>query len=427
MLERREFLQRAAAAAALIGLPLPQLEKQFCQEPPPLPAADLYQTNEEAYWAQLRPQWVLPRDRSYMNCGSMGCTPLPVLHAMIDHVLHAEEFVDPYYPWFGYEENPPLHEIVDSLSAFLNINRDDLALVRNATEANNTIGNGLEMKPGDEVLMTDQEHPGGRCVWDQRVVRHGIKINEVVLPKPPASAEQIVDLFEKAITPRTRIILFSHITTVTGVVLPAKEICAMARRKGVLTHVDGAHVIGQLPLDIRDIGCDTYGSSPHKWLLAPKGTGFLYVRDELQQQLYVNMASGSWKDYSLKAYRFSNLGTSNLSVMVGLKAAIDFYRTIGPDRIFRRIHQLARRVHDHVVQKPQFQIWNASADPFYGGIVTFGAPEATVKAIFEECGKRKIRVSGGADHVRVSTHIFTQPAELDSLFEAIDTGLARSA
>ena len=86
MLERREFLQRAAAAAALIGLPLPQIEKNFCQEPPPLPAADLFEKNEEAYWAQLRPQWVLPRDRSYMNCGSMGCTPLPVLHAMIDHV-----------------------------------------------------------------------------------------------------------------------------------------------------------------------------------------------------------------------------------------------------------------------------------------------------------------------------------------------------
>ncbi|MDE3137167.1 MAG: aminotransferase class V-fold PLP-dependent enzyme, partial [Acidobacteriota bacterium] len=327
MLERREFLQRAAAAAALIGLPLPQLEKEFCQEAPPLPSPALYQTNEEAYWAQLRPQWLLAKGRIDLNCGSVGCTPLPVLHAMIDNVLHDEEFVDPYYPWFGYEENPPLHELVDSLSQFLGVSRDDLAIVRNATEANNTIGNGLEMKPGDEVLITDQEHPGGRCVYDQRVVRHGIKINEVKLPKPPASAEQIVDLFEQAITPRTRIIAFSHITTITGLVLPAKEICALARSKGILTHIDGAHATGQIPLNITDIGCDSYGSSPHKWLLAPKGTGYLYVRDELQKQLYVNIASGSWQDYSLKAYRFSNLGTSNLSIMVGLKAAVDFYNT----------------------------------------------------------------------------------------------------
>jgi isopenicillin-N epimerase len=427
MLERREFLQRAAAAAALIGLPLPQLEKQFCQQAPPLPSSDLYQTNEEAYWAQLRPQWLLAKGRIDLNCGSVGCTPLPVLHAMIDNVLHDEEFVDPYYPWFGYEENPPLHELVDSLSQFLGISRDDLAIVRNATEANNTIGNGLEMKPGDEVLITDQEHPGGRCVWDQRVVRHGIKINEVTLPKPPASAAQIVDLFEQAITPRTRIIAFSHITTITGVVLPAKEICAMARSKGVLTHIDGAHATGQIPLNIADIGCDSYGSSPHKWLLAPKGTGYLYVRDELQKQLYVNIASGSWKDYSLKAYRFSNLGTSNLSVMVGLKAAVDFYNSIGPNRIFARIHQLAKRVHDEVVRHPELTIINASADAFYGGMVSFAAPHATVKNIFEECAKRQIRVSGGADHVRVSTHIFTQPSDIDAFFEALKAGLSRPA
>ncbi len=427
MLERREFLQRAAAAAALVGLPLPQLEKQFCRETPPLPSADLYQSNEDAYWARMRPQWLLAKDRVNLNCGSVGCTPLPVLRTMIDNVLHNEEFVDPWYPWFGYEENPPLHEVVDSLAAFLNVNRDDLALVRNATEANNTVGNGLDMKAGDEVLMTDQEHPGGRCVWDQRVVRHGITIKEIALPKPPASAQQIVDLFERGIGPRTRIILFSHITTVTGVVLPAKEICAMARQKGVLTQVDGAHVPGQISLDIADVGCDFYGSSPHKWLMAPKGTGFLYVRDELQKQLYVNMASGSWRDYSLKAYRFSNLGTSNLSIMVGLKAAVDFYNTIGRERIYGRIHQLARRVRDHVAQKPQLKLINASADPFYGGMVTFAAPEATVKNIYEDCAKRRIRVSGGSDHVRVSTHIFTQPAEVDSFLETLDGTLARSA
>jgi isopenicillin-N epimerase len=427
MIERREFLQRAAVAAALLGFPLPRIEQNFCQEAPPLPSPDLYQTNEEAYWAQLRQQWLLAKGRIDLNCGSVGCTPLPVLHAMIDNVLHDEEFVDPYYPWFGYEENPPLHELVDSLSQFLGIARDDLAIVRNATEANNTIGNGLELKPGDEVLITDQEHPGGRCVYDQRVVRHGIKINEVMLPKPPASAAQIVDLFEQAITPRTRIIAFSHITTITGVVLPAKEICAMARQKGILTHIDGAHAIGQIPLNLSEIGCDSYGSSPHKWLLAPKGTGFLYVREELQNQLYVNIASGSWKDYSLKAYRFSNLGTSNLSVMVGLKAAIDFYNRIGPDRIYARIHQYAKRVHDEVVKHPEFTVINASADAFYGGMVSFAAPQATVKNIFEECARRQIRVSGGADHVRVSTHIFTQPSDIDAFFEAMNAGLKRSA
>jgi isopenicillin-N epimerase len=107
--------------------------------------------------------------------------------------------------------------------------------VRNATEANNVIANGLDMKPGEEVLLTDQEHPGGRCAWEQKAARYGVKLNYVALPKPPATAQQIVEQFEKALTPQTRIVFFSHITTVTGVILPAKEICAMARRRGVLS------------------------------------------------------------------------------------------------------------------------------------------------------------------------------------------------
>src|SRR5205823_10056901 len=119
------------------------------------------------------------------------------------------------------------------------------ALVRNATEANNVVCNGLDLKDGDEILLTDQEHPGGRCCWEQKAARYGIKLNFVTLPKPPASAEEVVERFTKALTPRTRVLVFSHITTVTGLILPAKELCRLARERGILTHVDGAHAIGQ--------------------------------------------------------------------------------------------------------------------------------------------------------------------------------------
>src|SRR5438876_135129 len=135
------------------------------------------------------------------------------------------------------------------------------------------------------------------------------------LPRPPASTDEIMERFLKALTPRTRLMLFSHITSTTGLILPVKEICQVARQRGILTHVDGAHAIGQIPLDLHDLGCDFYTSSPHKWLLAPKGTGTLYVRSEMLARLWVNIASRDWRDYSLKAYRFSNFGTSNLSVM----------------------------------------------------------------------------------------------------------------
>src|SRR3954464_5639902 len=291
MPSRRGFLQRAAAGAAAFGLPLAVAQRAFGKEAPALPEAKLFSTDPDRYWAELRRQWLLAADHVNLNCGSVGCSPLPVLNAMIDHLLSAEAFREPAYPWFGYEENPRLRELRDALAAFLHCKRDELALVRNATEANNVVCNGLDLKAGDEVLLTDQEHPGGRCCWEQKAARYGIKLNSVPLPKPPASADEIVERFRRALTPRTRVLAFSHVTTVTGLILPAKELCRLARERDAWSHVDGAHAIGQIPLDLHDLGCDSYATSPHKWLLAPKGTGTLYVREELLDRLWVTIAS----------------------------------------------------------------------------------------------------------------------------------------
>jgi selenocysteine lyase/cysteine desulfurase len=429
MLERREFIARAAVAAAILGLPRSAGAREIEQlivESPPMPPHDLYERDAERYWAALRRQWLLAPDRINLNCGSVGCTPLPVVRAMVEHILDGETFREPAYPWFGYEENSRLRELRDALAAFLHCKRDELALVRNATEGNSVVGNGLDFERGDEVLLTDQEHPGGRCVYEQRAARHGIQLNYVALPKPPASKEQIVELFARALTPKTKVILFSHITTVTGVVLPAKEICALARRRGVLTHVDGAHAIGQLPLDLHDMGCDFYVTSPHKWLMTPKGTGTLYVREEHLEKLWVNTVSGEWRNFAQKAYRFSNFGTSNLSVMVGLKAALDFFAAVGPERIYARGHELATRVRDFVAQQPQLHICNASRDEFFGTLTSFEPAPAGPKdlsGIARECAARNIRIAGGGERIRIATHIFTMPTELNTFFDAVSAGL----
>ncbi len=437
MIHRREFLARAAAAGALLGMPWSQAQRVLEVEAPALPLAELQAKDAERYWAEMRGQWLLAPDHINLNCGSVGCTPLPVLRAMIEHVLYAEEFREPEYPWFGYEEDTRLKELRTAMAAFLHVDRDELALVRNATEANNVVANGLDLKPGEEVLLTDQEHPGGLCPWQQKAERYGVKLNTVALPKPPASTEEIVERFEKALTPKTKIIVFSHITTVTGVVLPAREICAMARERGVLTHVDGAHAIGQIPLYLSEIGCDFYGSSPHKWLMSPKGTGTLYIRRENLDRLWVNIATANWNNKDLKAYRFSWFGTSNLSVMVGLKAALDFYGTLGPEKIYARAHELAGQVRGRVANYPELKIVNASGDQFYGGMVSFepvmasalGAAASAaptppgLKKVAEECAKRNIRIAGGEERIRISTHIFTQPTELNAFYDALEAGM----
>jgi selenocysteine lyase/cysteine desulfurase len=423
MLDRRDFFRRTAVATALFGLSPAHAEEVFGPESPPLPASDLYGTDSARYWAELRRQWLLAADRINLNCGSVGCTPLPVLRAMIDHLVFAEAYREPEYPWFGYEENRHLRELRDALAAFLHCKRDELALVRNATEGNNVVCNGLDLKTGDEALLTNQEHPGGRCCWEQKAARFGIKLNFVALPRPPASTDQIVDLFTKALTPRTRILAFSHITTVTGLVLPVKEICQVARQRGILTHVDGAHAIGQIPLDLRDLECDFYVTSPHKWLLAPKGTGVLYIREDQLERLWVNIASADWHNYERKAYRFSNFGTSNLSIMVGLKAALDFFKMVGPERIYQRIHELAGQVRQGVLRHPQLRLANASVDRFYGGLVSFEPVQGSLKRVIDECAARKIRIIGAPERIRIATHIFTQPIEINAFMDAVDRGL----
>jgi isopenicillin-N epimerase len=422
-MQRRQFLHQAAAAAAIFGLPFARAEQMLGQEGPPLPPQDLFATDPERYWAELRRQWLLAADHINLNCGSIGCTPLPVLRATIEHMLSAEEFREGPYPWFGYDENTRIHELREAMAAFLRINIDDLAILRNATEANNVVCNGLDMKNGEEAILTDQEHPGLRGCWEQKAKRFGITIVNVALPTPPASPEEIVGLLEKAITPRTRILNISHITTSTGLIMPVKQISAMARAKGVLVHVDGAHAVGQIPLNLVDLGCDFYSSSPHKWLMSPKGTGLLFVRDEVQERLWVNVVSGEWQNYKLKAYRFENLGTSNLSVMVGLKAALDFFHTIGAERIYARIHQQAKKVRDIVTSHPQLALTAASRDDFFAGLVSFAQPNGDIAKIAGECSKRAIRVGGGTPRIRIATHIFTQQTEINTFADAVEVGL----
>jgi selenocysteine lyase/cysteine desulfurase len=423
MPNRRVFFQRAAVGAATFGLSLSQAQRAFGKDAPPLPSAKLLTTNPNRYWAELRRQWLLAADHINLNCGSVGCTPLPVLNAMIDHLLAVEAYRDPGYPWFGYEESRPLRELRDALATFLHCKRDELALVRNATEANNVICNGLDLKAGDEVILTDQEHAGGLCCWQQKAARYGIKLTYVKLPKPPASVDEIVTLFQKAITPRTRVMTFSHITTVTGLILPAKELCQLARKHDILTHIDGAHAIGQIPLDMHDIGCDSYATSPHKWLCAPKGTGTLFVRESLVDRLWVTIASADWRNHAMKAYRFSNIGTSNLSVMVGLKAALDFHLSLGPKNVYTRIHELARKVRDRVKEFPQLRLVNASGDAFYAGLVSFEPVKGDLRRVMTEMAARNIRVAGGPARIRIATHIFTQPTELNAFFDGLERGL----
>jgi selenocysteine lyase/cysteine desulfurase len=350
-----------------------------------------------------------PKDEIYLNNGTVGSSPAPVLRAIFEGYTTTEKMdqQDPEdYPIWGYAA---WNEFRDPLAAFVGCPRDEIALLRNATEANSYIANGIDLKPGDEVLMTDQEHPGGEHPWNLKAKRYGAVVKRVILPRPVKDTAQVLNLFNDAITPRTRVIFFSHITTFSGVVLPAKELSTLARSKGILSAVDGAHVPGMMRLDIHDLGCDMYSSSPHKWLQAPKGSGFLYVRDEVIDRLWNTIVSEGWDEPQLRAERFQHIGSSNVPALWGLRASIQLANDIGMERIERRHRKLADYMLDEMKERGA-ESWTSPDPALRCAIVTVNVPPIPRMELENWMWKtHKIRIRGGdPNKLRLSTPYYLQ-------------------
>jgi isopenicillin-N epimerase len=422
MSDRRGFLSALSGVAAVAALPASRIRADLACEPQPaMPDASLYEKDEEAYWTGLRRQFVIPDDEVYLNNGTVGSSPMPVLKAIIDCYLSAEQLAQSNpedYPIWGYAA---WNEFRDPLAAFVGCKRDEIALLRNATEANSYIANGVDLKAGDEVLMTDQEHPGGEHPWDLRAKRYGIVVKKITLPKPVPDAATVLNLFNEAITPRTRVIFFSHITTLTGAVLPAKEICALARSKGILSAVDGAHAPGMMKLNVHDVGCDMYSASPHKWLQATKGTGFLYVRDEVIDRVWNTIATEGWDDTKIRAERFQRIGSSNVPTLCGLRAAIEFANQIGIERIEKRHRQMADYILGQMVKRGATS-WTSPDAALRCGIATVSVAPLkmpdTENWLWKE---KKVRIRGGApSKIRLSTPYFVLHKDVDRFLASFD-------
>ena len=422
MFDRRGFLSAISGIAVSAAVPIAKFyEEQGHPQAPTLPDPSLYEKNQEAYWSGLRKQFLIPDDEVYLNNGTVGSSPIPVLKAVFDGYHETEKMAaeDPEdYPIWGYG---PWNEFRDPLAEFVGCTRDEIALVRNATEGNSYIANGLDLRPGDEVLMTDQEHPGGEQPWNLRAKRYGIVVKKITLPKPVPDAATVLNLFNDAITPRTRVIFFSHITTVTGVVLPAKELCALARSKGILSAVDGAHVVGMMRLNIHEIGCDMYTSSPHKWLFAPKGSGFLFVREEVMDRLWNTIVTAGWDEPNLKGERFQRIGSSNVPALWGMRAAVELAKRIGMERIEKRHRENVDYILSEMTKRGALS-WTSPNAGLRCAIATVNiAPQAmpdTEKWMWKE---KKIRIRGGApSKIRLSTPYYLLRKDVDRFLGAYD-------
>ncbi len=398
-------------AASMFGL------ARATGEVKPLPEAGLRTTDPEAYWLKIRKdQFFLPEWRAFLNNGSLGVAPRPVVAAVTEFLENAAALTSDEYPRWGYET---LDAERAEMAGFLGCKKDELAFTHCATEGISTVAMGLDLKAGDEVLLTDHEHPSGKAGWQQRAQRHGITLREVPIPHPPRDSAQLAELMIKAIGPKTRVLSFSGIISPTGVVMPVREICDAARARGVVTFVDGAHMNGQIPLQLSELGCDYFAGSPHKWMFAPAGCGILYIREENLDRLWPSIVTGDWDNKPLKAARFMKVGTNNRATIVGMMAGLRFLKALGPDNVYARIHDLARRNYAMAAARPHLEILSSADHRLYGSLVTIGFKGAKLDDLWKKARERKIWVYG-SPQLRLSTHIHTRVADLEAFYSLVD-------
>jgi isopenicillin-N epimerase len=398
--------------AALFGLPAAAATIK------PLPEAELASRSPDKYWDRIRKeQFLLPGWRAFLNNGSLGVAPRPVVQAVQDFIERSArlDMAEHDYPRWGYET---LDEHRVEVSAYLGCRPELLAFTHNATEALSTIAAGIDLKAGDEVVMTDQEHTSGRSAWGLKQARSGITVREVKIPMPPPSPENLADQMVSAIGPRTRVLFFSGILSTTGLIMPVRAICDAARAKGVITVVDGAHMNGQIAMRLEDLGCDYYAGSPHKWMFAPAGCGILYGREEMLDRLWPSIVTGRWDAKELKAARFMMVGTNNRAVFEGLRAGVRFLKAIGEDRIYARTHELAKLARKMAASSPYCKLVTPDDDRQYGALVTFDLEGVKLERLIQVCVERRIWIMR-APRLRVSTHIHTRGSDLELFFEVL--------
>jgi selenocysteine lyase/cysteine desulfurase len=375
---------------------------------------------DEAFWREIQLGFTL--DRSIVNLNNGGVSPSPrVVHEAYKRYLDVSNQAPAYHMWQVLEPNR--EGIRRRLAASAGCDPEELAITRNASEALQIAQLGIDLAPGDEVLTTNQDYGRMLDTWEQRVKRDGIVLKKIAFPVPPPSMADLAARFEAAVTPKTKVLHVCHITNLTGQIFPVQQICRMARARGIRTIVDGAHAYGHFPFAIRDLECDCYGTSLHKWLLAPVGTGFLYVRRPLVKDLWALTPPPARLTDDIR--KFEEIGTHPAATALSVGEALVFQETIGMPRKAARLRYLRLRWAERLKANPRFRIFTSFDPAQAGAIGTVGVegwkPEAIAATLWDT---RRILVTpithDEFQGIRVTPNLYTTLDEVDGFAAAME-------
>jgi selenocysteine lyase/cysteine desulfurase len=424
---RREFVRFLAGGTALSWLGLRNLNAGIYQSITILNQKYVEDESPDgAYWDGVRNYFQFEDRLVMMNNGTVGPMPKPVFNVLMKYFQFQVR-----NPFDVYNFLPGIREDVRAkLAKFINAAPEEVALTSNTTEGLNFVINGLDLKAGDEVLISNMEHPGALGPWKLKSKRCGVVVKEVKIGAPPKNAEEVVQAFAEAITPKTRIISVAHTVFITGLITPIKELSRMARAKGIMVLADSAHGLGMVSLNMKEAGVDFLASSPYKWLGSPTGIGLLYIRKDAQDRLWPTVVSSGW-DQASGARKYDPAGQRADALIYALGEALDFQNHIGKERIERRIKTLALYLKQGLAKIPGVKI-NTPADPYlFAGLTAFsleGVEPVKIVDYVREKYNLVVRTIGnreaGTHGVRVSTPVYVSMKDVDMLLEGVST-LAR--
>jgi len=419
-MERRNFIKALGILSG--GIAVSSRRSALGQEPST--SNGYLDAQGKVDWKRVREQFFLPTDYAYFNTGGLGSSPKVVLDVLKHDLLELEVYPQPGHNVIKWDE------VKEKCAQVFGCEKEEIALVSCATEGNNIVINGLPMKKGDEIITTTHEHVGGHIPLLSRAKRDGLIIKSFTPDYKNGLAN--VELIDKLITKRTRLIFLSHVTCTTGQLLPAKEIAELARARKIKFALDGAQGPGNIPINVREYGCDFYSTNGHKWLLGGKRTGIFYIKkDELESlnPITVGAYSTAGMDFDKRELEFSSsaqrfeYGTQNPALFHSLGAAIDFYAAVGLNTIFDHNRMLAEHLYRRLQEIDRVEVLSPKEEKYRTSMITFrmkGIPSAKISSALTE---KQIRVRGvgeaNLDAIRVSCHLYNSIEEVERLVETM--------
>ncbi|MDH7511339.1 MAG: aminotransferase class V-fold PLP-dependent enzyme [Clostridiales bacterium] len=381
---------------------------------------------DEFYWREVQLGFKL--DRSLINLNNGFTCPCP--RVVLESAFRYTEMINMLPVHYQGMVAGNIETIRRRMANEFGCDPEELALTRGASEALQIVQNGIDLKPGDEVITTEQDYPRMLTTWDQRMRREGIKVTRLQFPVP-TTQDHLFNLFEKSITPKTKVFHFCHITNLTAQLFPVQRIARLARSKGIVTIVDGAHALGHFPFKLRDLECDAYGVSLHKWLLAPIGNGCLYVRREMIPRFWPLQAAPEQQDTDIR--KFEAIGTHPWGIRAALGEALAYHQAIGAERKAARMRYLTLRWANALKKYPRVKILTDLSDPPQAwGVAAVNIEGIDVRALAKFL-RQKYRIIavplvGGAppnqvfdyQALRISPNIYTTLEEIDTFIEAME-------